>query len=64
MGPTATRHQPMHAGKVALGGLLIAVSCVVAVEAGVVAARTPLAVAALAAIGLSVGSLVADATRA
>ena len=53
----------MHAGKVALGGLLIAVSCVVAVEAGLVAARTPLAAVGLSAIGLSVGSLLADSTR-
>lgn len=50
----------MHAGKVALGGLLIAVSCVVLAEAGVVATRTPLATVGLSAIGLSVGSLLAD----
>lgn len=54
----------MHTGKVALGGLLIAVSCVVFVEAGIVAARTPLAAVGLSAIGLSAGSLLADSTRA
>ena len=54
----------MHAGKVALGGMLIAVSCVVAVESGVVAPTRPFAVAGLAAIGLSVGSLLADSARA
>ena len=54
----------MHAGKVALGGLLIAVSCVVLVETGTVAARTPLAAVGLSAIGLSVGSLLADSARA
>ena len=53
----------MQAGKVALGGLLIAVSCVVLVEAGVVAAETPFAAAGLSAIGLSVGSLLADSAR-
>lgn len=54
----------MHAGKVAVGGLLIAVSCLVLVEAGLVATRTPYAVVGLSAIGLSGGSLLADSVRA
>ena len=54
----------MDAEKVALGGLLIAISCFVLLQSGFTTAGLPLSTVALGAVGLSVGSLLSDAVRA
>jgi len=52
----------MDAEKVALGSLLIAVSCFVLLRSGLVTGRIPLSAVALGAVGLSIASLLADST--
>ena len=53
----------MDAEKVALGGLLVALSCYVLIESGFTTTGVPLSTVALGAVGLSIGSLLSGAVR-